>query len=76
MASPGTALVNLGRPTSAPPASAPDGADAVEGRRWVRALLVPLELLALAWGLPIVILLLLSPIAAAFWLGRMLLAIF
>jgi hypothetical protein len=43
---------------------------------WVSALLLPLELLAVAWSLPIAILVIFMPVAAAFWLGRMLLALF
>jgi hypothetical protein len=60
------------------PGSVPalQGGGSVRPRRWLRRLLFPLELLAVAWSLPIVILLMLAPLGVAFWLGRMLLAIF
>ena len=43
--------------------------------RWQSSLQAPIELLALAWGIPLVILLLIVPVglalAAALWIGRL-----
>ena len=43
--------------------------------RWTNSLQAPIELLALAWGIPLLILLLIVPVglalAAALWIGRL-----
>jgi hypothetical protein len=43
--------------------------------RWGSSLQAPIELLALAWGIPLLILLLIVPVglalAAALWIGRL-----
>jgi hypothetical protein len=43
--------------------------------RWTSSLQAPIELLALAWGIPLLILLLIVPVglalAAALWIGRL-----
>ena len=43
--------------------------------RWQSSLQAPIELLALAWGIPLVILLLIVPVglalAGALWIGRL-----
>ena len=43
--------------------------------RWQSSLQAPIELLALAWGIPLIILLLILPVglalAAALWVGRL-----
>jgi hypothetical protein len=48
--------------------------------RWTSVLLAPLELLAVAWSVPVVILLIMLPIGlalvSALWLGRLILHLF
>jgi hypothetical protein len=48
--------------------------------RWTSVLLAPVELLALAWSVPVIILLIMVPIglalASALWLGRLVLGRF
>ena len=43
--------------------------------RWTNSLQAPIELLALAWGIPLLILLLIAPVglalAGALWIGRL-----
>jgi hypothetical protein len=43
--------------------------------RWTNSLQAPIELLALAWGIPLLILLLIVPVglalAGALWIGRL-----
>jgi hypothetical protein len=43
--------------------------------RWQSSLQAPIELLALAWGIPLLILLLIAPVglalAGALWIGRL-----
>jgi hypothetical protein len=73
----GVAAHGLILPTTTPrPAAALQVDGRLQPRQWLRVLLFPLELLAVAWSLPVVILLLLSPFAVVFWLARVLIAAF
>ena len=62
------------------PAYVVDVSRAVKPWRWTSVLLAPLELLALAWGAPVLILLIMLPIGLALvgvlWLGRFLAQVF
>ena len=61
-------------PTGASPAYVIDVSRPVPPFRWSSLVLAPIELLALAWSVPVLISLLMLPVglalAAAFWVGR------
>ena len=67
-------------PRTATPAYVLDVSRPVNPRRWTTILLAPIELLALAWGAGLVILLIMAPIgiavASALWLSRVILGWF
>jgi hypothetical protein len=62
-------------PTPAPPMHVVDVSRLATPWRWTSVLLAPLELLALAWSIPVLILLVMVPIglvlAGALWVGRL-----
>ena len=57
-----------------------DVSEPVKPWRWTSALLAPLELLAVTWSVPVIILLIMVPIGlalvSALWLGRLVLNLF
>lgn len=64
-------------PPTIRPAYVVDASRPIEPWRWTNVLLAPLELLAVAWTLPVVILLIMVPLGlglvGVLWLGRLIL---
>lgn len=67
-------------PRTIRPAYVVDASRPIEPWRWTSVLLAPLELLAVAWTLPVIILLIMVPLGlglvGALWLGRLIFDLF